>query len=249
MWWYWCRCCYSGRCLCCARWWFWCCYSRGCLCCARLCLKIKEAPSYFYNLIPTKHSVTYWQCINSERCRKNWTRANFNVTPQISQAKMFAAISCNKYVLYSRLWDSGASSEYFVWLPTVLLESNANEIRWISMKIDEISHLSNFLRKFCFILYKNSLSPLKFRWENSKGNFVRSNIRFEVSNSMCMKLRSFDWLYSINNSITKTVKVRHSLHVILFCLSHDDQAWHGWKQIKMTHCTYKSGYIPPNTSR
>ena len=47
---------------------------------------------------------------------------------------------------------------------------------------------------------------------------MRSNIRFEFSNSMCMKLRSFDWLYNVNNSITKTVKVRHRLHVILFCL-------------------------------
>ena len=72
----------------------------------------------------------------------------------------------------------------------VLLKSNASEIRRNSSNFDE--NIRNFasiefstkVRKFfCFILYENSLSPSKFRCENSKHNFVHSNIRFEFSNS------------------------------------------------------------------
>ena len=161
----------------------------------------------------------------------------------------FRCVFFHPFMIVSTLWAGKEVREMFI--STVLLKSNASEIRWISTKIDEILHLSNFLRKFfCFILYEISLSPLKFRWENSKRNFVRSNIRFEFSNSMCMKLRSFDWLYNVNNSITKTVKVRHRLHVILFCLSH---WWSSVTRMEIdqndSYCTYKSGYIPPNTSR
>ena len=72
----------------------------------------------------------------------------------------------------------------------VLLKSNASEIRRNSLNFDEnirnftsIEFSSKVRKFFCFILYENSLSPSKFRCENSKHNFVHSNIRFEFSNS------------------------------------------------------------------
>ena len=59
-----------------------------------------------------------------------------------------------------------------------------------------------------------------------------------------MKLRSFDLLYSVNNSITKTVKVRQSSCDSLLSeplmIKRDTDG--------DSHCTYKSVYIPPNTS-